>query len=163
MQKLSLGIVLTSQGVAFLHGGSEFCRTKGGNNNSYDAGDAVNSFDWNRKAQFQDVFDYVRGLIALRRMHPAFRMNDAQQVRANLKFIQAAPLVAYALNGAAVGDEWRTIFVAYNGDPTAKKRRAASRPMGYRCRRGESRDRHAARSRRSSRYAGVFHDHRAHQ
>jgi pullulanase len=120
MQKLALGIVLTSQGIAFLHGGSDFCRTKHGVANSYSAGDAINAFDWRRKAQFQDVFDYVRGLIALRRAHPALRMSDAAEIRANLTFLNADPLVAYTLNGAATGDDWKTIFVAYNGQAAAQ-------------------------------------------
>ncbi|MEZ6319022.1 MAG: alpha-amylase family glycosyl hydrolase [Phycisphaerales bacterium] len=117
MQKLSLGIVLTSQGVAFLHGGSDFCRTKGGNHNSYSAGDGVNKFDWWRKSQYLDVFHYVAALVQLRREHPAFRMPTAEGVRANLAFLPADDLVAFTLDGAAVGDEWSSILVAYNGDP----------------------------------------------
>ncbi|MFM7807132.1 MAG: type I pullulanase, partial [Planctomycetota bacterium] len=60
MQKLALGMVLTSQGMPFLHGASDFACTKGGNHNSYDAGDQVNRFDWDRKAAYADVHDYAR-------------------------------------------------------------------------------------------------------
>ncbi len=128
MHKLSLGIVLTSQGIAFLHGGSEFARTKGGHHNSYNAGDEVNRYDWPRKAEYRSVFDYVQGLIALRRAHPAFRMNHAAQVRSGLKFLDAPPgVVAYALNGAEAGDDWRTIVVMYNGEPEP---RTAALPGG---------------------------------
>lgn len=118
MQKLAHGIVLTSQGIPFIHGGADFARTKGGNHNSYNAGDEVNRFDWVRKARYSDVHDYIRGLIVMRRAHPAFRMRGASDVRANLRFM-AAPdgVVAYELNGAAVGDDWRRIMVAYNGNP----------------------------------------------
>ena len=87
MQKLALGIVLTSQGIAFLHGGCDFCRTKGGNHNSYNAGDAVNRFDWQRKREYDEVFDFVSGLVRLRREHPAFRMDDDAEVRAHLRFL----------------------------------------------------------------------------
>ncbi|NBC11001.1 MAG: type I pullulanase [Planctomycetes bacterium] len=128
MHKLALGMVLTSQGIAFLHGGSEFARTKGGHHNSYNAGDAVNQYDWPRKDEYRQVFDYVRGLIALRRAHPAFRMNSAQQVRQGLRFLDAPPgVIAYALNGAEAGDDWRTIVVIYNGEPTP---RAVELPAG---------------------------------
>ncbi len=119
MQKLALGVVLTSQGIAFLHGGSDFCRTKHGHHNSYNAGDAINAFDWQRKHEYREVHEYVRGLIALRRAHPAFRMTDAAEVRANLRFLEASPLIAYTLDGAAVGDPWAKILVAYNGDGAA--------------------------------------------
>ena len=116
MQKLATGIVLTSQGIAFLHGGCDFARTKGGNHNSYNAGDAVNRFDWRRKAEYRDVFDYVRGLIALRRANGAFRLADDAEVRARLKVLpQASPVLAFTLDGDA--DPWRQTLVAYNGEP----------------------------------------------
>lgn len=115
MQKLALGIVLTSQGVPFLHGGSEFCRTKGGNHNSYNAGDDVNAFDWARRDRYAEVVNYVAGLTTLRREHPAFRMSDAESVRANLKWISDQDVVAYTLNARAVGDAWGEILVAFNG------------------------------------------------
>ncbi len=116
MHKLSLGIVLTSQGVAFLHGGSDFARTKLGNHNSYNAGDEVNKFDWPRKAAYRDVFDYTRGLIQLRREHPAFRLRTRKQVRNHLSFHDEPGPVWYELDGSAVGDSWNTILVVYNGD-----------------------------------------------
>jgi len=117
MQKLSLGIVLTSQGVPFLHGGSDFCRTKGGNHNSYSAGDGVNNFDWWRKSQYLDVFHYVAALVQLRRDHPAFRMPTADEVRASLSFLPADGLVAFTLDGTKAADDWDAILVAYNGEP----------------------------------------------
>ena len=116
MHKLAHGIVLTSQGIAFLHGGADFARTKQGNHNSYNAGDAVNALDWPRKAHYHDLHDYLRGLIALRRTHPAFRMTSAPAVRSGMKFLDSPDgTIAYTLDGAAVGDDWDSIAVIYNG------------------------------------------------
>lgn len=115
MQKLALGIVLTSQGIAFLHGGSDFCRTKNGDRNTYNAGDELNAFDWPRKNEYRDVFDYVAGLVRMRRAHPAFRMHDDEAIRRNVSLLQTNPVVAFRINGEAVGDEWATVVVAYNG------------------------------------------------
>ena len=81
MQKLALGIVLTSQGIPFIHGGCEFARTKQGNHNSYDAGDDINDYGWSRKAEYADISAFTAGLIALRRAHPAFRMADDAEAR----------------------------------------------------------------------------------
>ncbi len=120
MQKLALGIVLTSQGIAFIDEGSDFCRTKNGNNNSYNAGDEVNALDWKRKLEYRDVFEYVRGLIALRKAHAAFRMSDDAMVRKSIKFLDNSGVVSFIINGAAVGDEWNSIFVAYNGEPKSQ-------------------------------------------
>jgi len=121
MQKLSLGLVLTAQGVAFLHGGSDFARTKLGNHNSYNAGDEVNQFDWPRKGEYRDVFDYTRGLIRLRREHLVFRLTKRKQVREHMTFHDGAGPIWFQLDGQAVGDDWSTILVAYNGEPEAKR------------------------------------------
>ena len=120
MQKLALGIVFTSQGIAFIDEGSDFCRTKNGNNNSYNAGDEVNALDWKRKLEYRDVFEYVRGLIALRKAHAAFRMSDDAMVRKSIKFLDNSGVVSFIINGAAAGDEWNSIFVAYNGEPKSQ-------------------------------------------
>ncbi|MFT5424333.1 MAG: pullulanase [Phycisphaerales bacterium] len=116
MHRLSVGIVLTSQGAAFLHGGSDFARTKQGDHNSYEAGDEINAFDWRRKWDFKGLHNFVRGLIAIRNQHPAFRMRSAADIRENLTFLpgtETSPLV-FTIDGSAVGDSWRTILVAYN-------------------------------------------------
>ena len=120
IQKLSLGLVLTSQGVPFLHGGSDFCRTKLGNHNSYNAGDEVNRFDWGRKAKYRDVFDYTSGLIKLRREHPAFRMTQRKQIRKHMMFNDGDGPIWYQLDGVAVGDPWAAIITAYNGNVDAQ-------------------------------------------
>lgn len=121
MQKLALGIVLVSQGIPFLEGGSELCRTKQGDHNSYEAGDAVNRFDWAAAMRCQDVSEWTAGMIAIRRAHPGLRMDDDAEVRAALAFTEAAPLVAWTIDGAASGDPARRLLVALNGDPAARK------------------------------------------
>ena len=115
MDQLVQAIVLTSQGVPFIQGGDEFLRTKGGNDNSYNAGDAVNQFEWERKTQHIDVFNYYAGLISLRNNHPAFRMSSADDVRKHLSFL-ASPdnTVAFQLTDHANGDAWKNIVVIYN-------------------------------------------------
>ncbi len=116
MHKLALGLVLTAQGVAFLHGGSDFCRTKHGNHNSYNAGDEVNHFDWARKETYRDVFEYTAGLIRLRRDHPAFRITDRKLIRKHMRFHDGTEPVWFTLDGQALGDSWSRILCAYNGE-----------------------------------------------
>ncbi|MEM7038834.1 MAG: alpha-1,6-glucosidase domain-containing protein, partial [Bacteroidota bacterium] len=113
--------VLTSQGVSFLHAGVEMCRTKGGDHNSYKSADSINALDWSRKALYSTNYEYYRGLIAIRKSHPAFRMESAEAISKNLKFIEVdrPGAVVYELNGAAVGDDWKRIIVAFNGKPAA--------------------------------------------
>jgi pullulanase len=121
MQKLAIGIVLVSQGVPFIEGGSEICRTKQGNHNSYEAGDAINQFDWVAAEQCRDVSDWVAGMIAIRAAHPVFRMDNAADIRASCTPLQAAPLLAWTLNGAASKDSARQVIVVLNGDPAERQ------------------------------------------
>ncbi len=131
MQKLALSIVLTSQGISFLHAGTEFLRSKYGVENSYNAGDSVNAINWNLKTQNKAVFEYVQQLIQLRRAHPAFRMGSTAQIQANLKFLNAsAGTIGYTINGAAVKDSWKQIQVWLNGS-AAKKIIPAEQTKGF--------------------------------
>ncbi len=118
MHKLALSIVLTSQGISFLHAGSEFLRSKKGNENSYNAGDSINAINWDLKTKNKDVFDYVKALVKMRKEHPAFRMNTTQQISSNLEFLEKLPpgVVGYTLNGAALNDSWKKIRVYFNGN-----------------------------------------------
>jgi pullulanase len=123
MDKLSNAIVLTSQGVAFLHAGEEMLRTKQGIANSFNSPDSINQLDWSRKTKYKAVFDYYKGLVALRKHHAAFRMPSAQMIREHLKFIETGDtgIIAYQISGNANGDKWKNILVVFNGNTTDKK------------------------------------------
>jgi pullulanase len=124
MDMLAAGILLTAQGVPFIHAGDEFLRSKNLNPNSFNDNDPrVNPIDWSLKTKHRDVFNYYRGLIALRRAHPAFRMTERTQVDKALEFAPVAPtnVVEYVLKNHANGDGWKTILVIYNGNPEPKE------------------------------------------
>lgn len=122
MQQLALGIVLSSQGVPFLHAGSEFCRTKQGVENSYKSPDSINQIDWNRVSEYSETVDFVKNMIALRKSHPAFRMRTSEDIQKNLVFsdFEKDNLIAYQINGSAVDDTWKSIFVILNGNLNAE-------------------------------------------
>lgn len=65
--RFSTALVLLAQGMPFLEGGVELGRTKGGDHNSYNAGDKVNQYDWKRGLEFSALANYTRDVIALRR------------------------------------------------------------------------------------------------
>ena len=118
MHRMANAIVLTSQGIPFIHAGSEFLRTKDGDHNSYKSPDSINQLDYNRKAQYMDNVEFFKGLIELRKEHPAFRMPEASLIRAHLKFLEmpSANMVGYTLSGNANGDKWETIVVLMNAN-----------------------------------------------
>lgn len=121
--KLAQTVVLTAQGIPSLFAGEEMLRTKGGVSNSHDSPDRVNRIDWSFKADHKDVFDYYRGLIALRRTHPAFRLATAAEIERHLRFLDTGDthVVAYMLVDHAGDDPWREILVVYNGARAEKR------------------------------------------
>jgi len=120
MHELAYAIVLTAQGASFLHAGTEFLRTKNGVENSFDKGDMVNGINWDLKTKNNATYQFIKSLIQIRRAHPAFRMQTAAQIAKHLQFESNHPagIIAYSINGAAVGDSWKKIWVAYNGSQT---------------------------------------------
>ena len=128
MNKMSAAIVYTSQGIPFMQAGEEFARTKVNpdgsfNENSYNAPDSVNKLDWERKAEYSDLYNYYKGLISLRKSHKSFRMNTTEDIQNNLNFIEVADknLVAYTLDGTKVGDSWDNIAVVFNANKEEKE------------------------------------------
>jgi len=117
MALLSQSIILTSQGIPFISGGEEILRTKMGNCNSYNAGDFINKIDWIKKSKNKMIFNYYKGLIDLRKKHPAFRMKTAEEIREKLEFLDTAQgVVAFVLGEHAGNDIWRKIVVVYNSN-----------------------------------------------
>jgi pullulanase len=114
--------VLTSQGVPFIHAGMEMLRTKNGEENSYNLPDEINQIVWTRKEQYEDVFSYYKGLIALRKNHPAFRMPETEMIQSNLEFldIPGDNFIAYQIKDNANGDSWKQILVLLNGSDLNK-------------------------------------------
>ncbi len=121
MHKLALSIVLTSQGIPFLHAGTEFLRSKKGVENSYESPDNINEIDWDQKTANKDVTDYVKGLIQLRKAHPAFRIKDKAAITANVRFVSTGyGIIIYEISARTVGDSWQKILVCLNGNTSAK-------------------------------------------
>lgn len=116
LDKLAQTAVFTSQGIPFIYAGEEVMRDKKGVHNSYQSPDSINAIDWKRKAEHADVFAYYKGLIQLRKNHPAFRMGDADLVRKHLEFlpVEGGNLIAYRLKEHANSDAWEDIIVALN-------------------------------------------------
>ncbi|MCW3110590.1 MAG: pulA [Segetibacter sp.] len=117
MDKLSNTVVLTSQGVSFIHAGAEILRTKQGIANSYKSPDSINQLDWSRKKKYKDVFNYYQGLVALRKNHPAFRMPSTKMIQDHLKFLDTndSSFIAYQISGNANEEKWKNILVLLNG------------------------------------------------
>jgi pullulanase len=121
LSRLAASIAFLSQGMPFMQAGQEFLRSKGGDSNSYKSSDAVNSLKWGTQAANAATIKYYKGLIALRKAHPAFRMETTELVRKNLKFLTSPEgTIAYWINGAAVKDSAATVVVIHNANTSAQ-------------------------------------------
>lgn len=124
MNRLCAAIVFTSQGVPFIQAGEEFLRSKplpekkGFAENSYNMSDAVNSIKWDNIHEYPDMIAYYKGLMALRKAHPVFRMQSEAEMTQNLCFLSDTPenVVAYLLKGKGADDTPENILVIFNGN-----------------------------------------------
>ena len=117
LMKSAYAILFTSQGKIIIHGGDEILRTKPladfdkekhraltsdfidkeentvfFHENSYCSPDYTNMFRWDRLTNeyaelANELFDYVKGLIKLRRKTAAFRFKTAKKINRNISFI----------------------------------------------------------------------------
>jgi pullulanase len=111
--RLATGIVLLSQGIPFLHSGQEFFRTKHGEGNSYRSPDAINQLDWDRKSQYKENVEYIKGLIQIRKSFPCFRMRTAEEIRTHIKQLP----VTTPLLGCILLTQTNQVVVIINPSP----------------------------------------------
>ena len=76
-----LTTLFVSQGVPMLLGGDEMGRTQQGNNNAYCQDNEISWFDWELDERRQQLLEFTRRLIALRKAHPALRRRKFFQGR----------------------------------------------------------------------------------
>lgn len=127
-----MGMVLTSQGIGFVHAGDEFLRTKtdneqmsdpdawnfgahGGTHNTYNAPDSFNSIKWQRRADNAATYDYFKALIALRRNHAGLRMTSNQDIASYLTVSRPAESGGQLVTGLITyPQDTHNLFVVYN-------------------------------------------------
>jgi pullulanase len=120
MHQLALTMVLTAQGVPFLHAGAEFLRTKNKVENSFKSPDDINRMDWDRKTQYAATGQYYQQLIQFRKNHPAFRLRSTELIQRHLQFlpINSPNLVAFTITDAP-NESWKQVLVVHNGNANA--------------------------------------------
>ncbi len=127
-----MGMVLTSQGIPFIHSGDEFLRTKtnnqdmanasawnygdhGGTHNTYNAPDSFNAIRWANKADNAATFNYFKTLINLRRSHAGMRMNSNQEI-AQYMVVDRPDIYGGQVVSAYITypDDSQNLFIVYN-------------------------------------------------
>ena len=127
MNNLAAAIVMTSQGVPFIHAGEEMLRSKPledgtFDHNSYRSSDEVNNLKWAdlSQAEYQLTNAYYQGLIAFRKAHPALRMTSAEEVAQKITKLGGLDfnLVGFHIAAGANGEE-NELIVVFNPTPNA--------------------------------------------
>ena len=126
MNRLAAAITLTSDGIPFMMSGEEMLRSKKNadgtfNENSYNAGDAVNALDYSTLSDgnIKTVNDYYKGLIEFRKAHLALRATDVAVIDKAVKRIEGIGknIVGIAIDGTQIaGETASSIFVVFNAD-----------------------------------------------
>ncbi|BFM13369.1 hypothetical protein R50072_35220 [Simiduia litorea] len=127
-----MGQIFTSQGIAFVHAGDEFLRTKtadeqmslasawnygahGGTHNSYNSPDSFNSIKWHNKSANAPTFNYFKSLIALRKTHAGLRMTSQADVAQYLSVARPGEFSGQVVTGYInYPSDSHNLFVVYN-------------------------------------------------
>jgi pullulanase len=116
--KLAMSLLMTSQGIPLVISGEELLQSRSGMIADLAMPDSINRLEWKNKTYHNDYYEFCRGLVELRSLHPAFRMASAVSVQKLLRFLDAGEkcVVAYVLEQNANGDPWKTILVVHNSN-----------------------------------------------
>jgi len=116
--KFGVGMVVTSQGIPFVHAGDEILRTKmvGTNaseaHNSYMWGTEINNIYWNLKEENIDIFNYHRDLMALRRENAGLRYTTSQEINTYAKTYTSGRAVVMEVDNDKDGS--KDLVVVFN-------------------------------------------------
>ncbi|HFI0794636.1 TPA: type I pullulanase [Streptococcus suis] len=81
-----LQLVLISQGMAFIHSGQEFFRTKDEIDNTYNIPDRINRLDWTRAVHYKEHIEFIQDLIAFRKNNPILSQNSYETIQETCDF-----------------------------------------------------------------------------
>ncbi len=113
--RLAAAIYFSCQGRIFIHAGEEFGRTKGGIKNSYCSSPEVNRIDWERACKNEDLVNYYRGLIALRKQLPGLQDKSEKAKDRILQTFEIAPNCAgVRLDNRGEGSKWENLLLCFN-------------------------------------------------
>ncbi|MGL5633974.1 MAG: type I pullulanase [Sarcina sp.] len=122
MNKLAFAVIITAQGIPFIHSGEEFLRTKKNKNgelefNSYNLSDSVNMIEWERKVRYIDVFNYYKKMIIFRKKHKCFRLESFEEIRNRISFgEEIKSLISFTIECEDIDNEFKKFLIIHNGN-----------------------------------------------
>ncbi len=105
-------LLMLANGTPMFCAGDEFLNTQYGNNNPYNQDNEISWLDWENLERNADVHRFFKLMITFRKAHPSihrsrFWREDVRWygARGQLHLADDLPVLAYALDGARVGDD----------------------------------------------------------
>lgn len=114
MNKLGAAFVQLSYGIPFMQAGEEAGRTKLGEDNSYNLSKDLNKLDWTRMYEFEDLMNYYKGFIALRKSLKNF-YDLSKYSLDNITWIDNMPEQAVGcVIKASSNGKWNELIIIFN-------------------------------------------------
>ncbi len=106
-----LTTLLLSHGTPMLVAGDEFGRTQRGNNNAYSQDNDISWLDWQLQPWQEELLNFTRRLIAIRKHHPALRRTEFAQCDVTGLDVPSE-LAWFATDGELISpQDWRDLSV----------------------------------------------------
>lgn len=122
MHKLGMLMLMCSPGIPFMHAGQEWARSKRMEDNSYNLGNEINNLCWREKAERWELYAFHRDAVRMRREHPVFRPETAEQVRQHVKLLDddlhmglPEGTIGVLMTDWSGRDPWESVVCLYNG------------------------------------------------
>lgn len=106
-------------GIPFVHAGQEIGQSKQGVTNSYDAGDKINGFDWEKAGERKNMSRYFADLVALKKKYPSFSLNSKKELMDRITFENLSS-GALAIKYASFDDEPEIIVIINPSEVTVR-------------------------------------------
>ncbi len=126
--RVGFAFMMLSAGTPLMTGGDEYLRSLRCNNNAYNVDSVANWLNYGWTSDQSNFNAFVQGMIAFRKAHAALRpltfYSPAQLswwtpagAPADTTYLTSATnyAIAYQLSGSVLGDNYSSIYVAYNG------------------------------------------------
>lgn len=103
-----LQLILISQGMAFIHSGQEFFRTKDEIENTYNVSDTINRLDWTRAIHYKEHIEFIQELIAFRKNNPILSQDNYESIQQTCDFYW---LTEFVLRYQVISEEKTIQFI----------------------------------------------------
>lgn len=99
INRVALGVILTSFGIPFIHEGNEFLRSKYMIRNTYNSPISINQVDWSLKEKNYEEYLFYKDLIEFRKKTKIFNLTNPDEIRDRVAFVdfKSFPIIGYLI------------------------------------------------------------------